>query len=123
MTRSLGFLVTTCTCALLLSVSTVRAAGTSMVFSGAVVESTCEMGATDLAAAAFIVADAAQRHVACPGTGTANAAIPSALRSYGVTVSTLPTDSANPLLKYFASYGAGANANADSHRLVTMTYE
>lgn len=114
MTRSLGFFLTTCTCALLLSVSTAKAAGGRIAFSGAVVEATCSINDARANAAASTPSPAA-----CSSADTAaDAGRISSLTAVSLNVAVADHDQ---LLTYFSGYLSTADI-ADA-KLVTQTYE
>lgn len=111
-----------CMIAAAFGMSSARAAGGTISFSGAIVEPTCAFVA-DLAPTLLPVAElpAAARRVACAGAGGVTIAAPQA---YAVTVVRLSIDTTDPLLRYFNSYvQVGAFVAADAGRLVTQTYE
>jgi type 1 fimbria pilin len=114
MTRSLGFLLSTCICTLLLSVSTAKAAGGQIAFSGAVVEPTCSINDARVNAAVSTPSSAA-----CSRADTlADAGRIASLTATDLDVATADHDR---LLTYFSGYLGTANI-ADA-KLVTQTFE
>ncbi len=101
-------------CAVLLGVPNVHAASGRISFSGAVVESTCAVNASRLAAAAHGPATPAQR-LTCGQTAA------DAGRSY--TRSVVNVDAALVADDRLLAYVAGGTASAQTVRMVTHTYE
>lgn len=117
MASPLGIWLAGCAMVMLVGMSSARAAGGRIVFSGAVVESTCSMA--ESGAAMHDVAAAAAQHLACGRTAT------DAGRSYTREVIDLATASRNHdrLLDYFASYAPAAGDGNAAAKVVVHTYD
>jgi hypothetical protein len=107
-----------CLCAMVFGMSTAQAAGTRIVFSGAIVEPTCGFAAAQMSAAAAVVAP---RRFNCAKTLSATSA---ATQVYAEQVLPLAAVTPDHLLTYFAGYADNASGSGGpTAKLVTRTYE
>ena len=117
MAHPLGICLAGCAMIMLVGMSTARAAGGRIVFSGAVVESTCSMA--EPGAVMHDAAGSAAQHLVCGRTAS------DAGRSYTREVIDLATASRSHdrLLDYFASYATRGADGAATAKLVVHTYD
>lgn len=92
-----------------------------VMFSGAIVEPTCQVDQLNPDIARQPVAEArASGRVACAGASGVTSAMPQA---YTLTVAQLSTETPDRLLRYFAAYVKAGSTDVAAARLVTQTYD
>lgn len=98
-----------------------RAADGRVMFSGAIVESTCQVDPLNPDIARQPAAEAgASARVACAGASGATSAMPQA---YTLTVAQLSTETPDRLLRYFADYVKAGSTDMAAAHMVTQTYD
>lgn len=121
MTISLLAEVAWCLCALLLVPLPIRAESGQIIFSGSVVEPTCNAGdAENMAITGAATTITAETRQTCAKPGNATAA---ASRIYALTVVRLSSSVPDRVLKYFDAYVKASRADTVDPVLLTQTYE
>ncbi|MEP7185098.1 MAG: hypothetical protein ABI767_04605 [Rhodanobacter sp.] len=110
-----------CALAISLVAMNAKASDGRVMFSGAIVESTCQVDQRNLDMASLQAAEIpAPSRVACAGASGATSMAPQA---YTLTVSHLSTETPDRLLRYFAGYVAAGSADRVDASMVTQTYD
>jgi hypothetical protein len=121
MTISLMAEVAWCLCAMVLIPLPVRAESDQIIFSGSVVEATCDAAAVEniaITGAAPTITAGTRQTCAKPGSASAAAS-----RIYALTVVRLSSSVPDRVLKYFDAYVRISRSNAMDPVLFTQTYE
>lgn len=113
------FSLAACALALSLVAMNAHASDGRVMFSGAIVEPTCQVDQRNLEMASLQAAAASSR-IACAGAAGATATAPQA---YTLTVSHLSAETPDRLLRYFAGYVAAGSVGRLDASMVTQTYD
>lgn len=112
-----SFSLVGCALAMSLVAMNAKASDGRVVFSGAIVEPTCQVDQRNLDMASL---QAAPSRVDCAGASGATSMAPQA---YTLTVAHLSTETPDRLLRYFAGYVAAGSDDRVDARMVTQTYD